>query len=73
MNGLSTADWIILGVAAYKAVLSLVRLMIAHGTTVAHQLATQVEHERQQKAAAERLAKKEAAKKEKEAVKKEAA
>lgn len=63
MNGLTTADWIVLAVAAYLAVLSLVRLMIAHGITVANQLAAQIEHERQQQEAAERAAKKEADKK----------
>jgi hypothetical protein len=51
MDGFSEKDWILFGVAAYVAVVSLVRLMARHRARVSTQLAAQVERERQAKAA----------------------
>jgi hypothetical protein len=59
MNGLSTGDWVLFGVTAYVAVVSLVRLMIRHRGRVAALLAAEVERERLAKIAEERRVKKE--------------
>jgi hypothetical protein len=51
MNGLETKDWVLFAAAAYVAIVSLVRLMIAHRVRVSSQLAAEINRERQAKAA----------------------